>query len=326
VNIVKRVLIASCALACALLPAWALAQAWPAKPVRMIIPYPPGGATDILGRLISQKLSPMLGQPVLVENKAGASGNLAFDFVAKSAPDGYTLLTGTANMTIAPAFSALSSKLPYNVLTDYAPISQIVSSQNFLVIRPTLPANNIRELIAYAKANPGKLTYGSSGIGTPLLCVELLKSLAGIDILQVPYKGDSPALTDLMGGQIDMYCSSIPGEVGFVRSGKLKGLGVTSKRRAASMPEVPTIEEAGVPGYELSSWYGILAAAGTPRAIVDQLHADIVKIVAMPDVQKVMIEGGSDPQSSTPDEFLARIRADVAKFSALVKSSGIKGE
>jgi tripartite-type tricarboxylate transporter receptor subunit TctC len=289
----------------------------------MIIPYPPGGATDILGRLISQKLSPMLGQPVLVENKAGASGNLAFEFVAKSAPDGYTLLTGTANMTIAPAFS---SKLPYNVLTDYAPISQIVSSQNFLVIRPTLPANNIRELIAYAKANPGKLTYGSSGIGTPLLCVELLKSLAGIEILQVPYKGDSPALTDLMGGQIDMYCSSIPGEVGFVRSGKLRGLGVTSKRRAASMPEVPTIEEAGLPGYELSSWYGILAAAGTPRAIVDQLHGDIVKIVAMPDVQKVMIEGGSDPQSSTPDEFTARIRADVAKFSAVVRSSGIKGE
>ena len=174
----------------------------------MIIPYPPGGATDILGRLISQKLAPMLGQPVLVENKAGASGNLAFDFVAKSAPDGYTLLTGTANMTIAPAFS---SKLPYNVLTDYAPISQIVSSQNFLVIRPTLPANNVKELIAYAKANPGKLTYGSSGIGTPLLCVELLKSLAGIEILQVPYKGDAPALTDLMGGQIDMYCSSIPG-------------------------------------------------------------------------------------------------------------------
>jgi tripartite-type tricarboxylate transporter receptor subunit TctC len=299
------------------------AQAWPSKPLRMIIPYPAGGATDILGRLISQKLSPMLGQPIVVENRAGASGNLAFDYVAKSAPDGYTLLTGTANMTIAPAFS---STLPYNVLTDYAPISQIVSSQNFLVIRPTLPVNNVRELIAHAKANPGKLTYGSSGIGTPLLCIELLKSLAGINILQVPYKGDAPALTDLMGGQIDMYCSSVTGQVGFVRAGKLKGLGVTSKRRASSMPDVPTIEEAGVPGYELSSWYGILAAAGTPRPIVDQLNAHIVKIVAMPDVQKVMIDGGSDPQSSTPDEFMARIRADVTKFSALVKSAGIKGE
>lgn len=320
---IKSLVSVVCAIACAAAASLALAQSWPSKPVRMIIPYPPGGATDILGRLISQKLSPMIGQPVLVENKAGASGNLAFDFVAKSAPDGYTLLTGTANMTIAPAFS---SKLPYNVLTDFAPISQIVSSQNFLVTRPTLAPNNVRELIAHAKANPGKLTYGSSGIGTPLLCVELLKSLAGIEILQVPYKGDAPALTDLMGGQIDMYCSSIPGEVGFVRAGKLKGLGVTSRKRASSMPEVPTIEEAGVPGYELSSWYGILAAAGTPRAIVEQLNAAIVRIVAMPDVQKVMIEGGSDPQSSTPDEFMARIRADVAKFSALVKSAGIKGE
>ncbi len=299
------------------------AQAWPTKPVRMIVPYPPGGATDILGRLVSAKLSPMIGQTVVVENRAGASGNVGFDYVAKSAPDGYTLLTGTANITIAPAFS---SNLPFNVLTDFAPISQIVSSQNYLVTRPTLPVNNIRDLIAYAKANPGKLTYGSSGIGTPLLCIEILKNLAGIQILQVPYKGDAPALADLMGGQIDMYCSSITGQVGFVRAGKLKGLGVTSKRRAASMPDVPTIEEAGVPGYELSSWYGILAPAGTPRPIIDQLNAAIVKIVAMPDVQKVMVDGGSDPQSSTPDELMARIRADVAKFSALVKASGIKGE
>ncbi len=299
------------------------AQAWPTKPVRMIVPYPPGGATDILGRLVSAKLSPMIGQTVVVENRAGASGNVGFDYVAKSAPDGYTLLTGTANITIAPAFS---SNLPFNVLTDFAPISQIVSSQNFLVTRPTLAPNNIKELIAYAKANPGKLTYGSSGIGTPLLCIEILKNLAGIQILQVPYKGDAPALADLMGGQIDMYCSSITGQVGFVRAGKLKGLGVTSKRRAASMPDVPTIEEAGVPGYELSSWYGILAPAGTPRPIIDQLNAAIVKIVAMPDVQKVMVDGGSDPQSSTPDELMARIRADVAKFSALVKASGIKGE
>ncbi len=310
-----------CSFALAFFSVCAGAQNWPAKPVRMIIPYPPGGATDILGRLISQKLSPMIGQSVVVENKAGASGNVAFDFVAKAAPDGYTLLTGTANMTIAPAFS---SNLPFNVLSDFAPISQIVSSQNFLVIRPTLQANTIKELIAYAKANPGKLTYGSSGIGTPLLCIELLKSLAGISILQVPYKGDAPALTDLMGGQIDMYCSTIAGEVGFVKAGKLKGLGVTSRKRASSIPDVPTIEEAGVPGYELTSWYGILAPAGTPRAIVDRLNADIVKIVAMPDVQKVMVDGGADPQSSTPDEFMARIRADVTKFSAVVKSSGIK--
>jgi tripartite-type tricarboxylate transporter receptor subunit TctC len=319
----KKLLAVLCSAACAAFPLFAGAQAWPAKPVRMIIPYPAGGATDILGRLISQKLSPMIGQPVVVENRSGASGNVGFDYVAKSAPDGYTLLTGTANLTIAPAFS---SNLPFNVLTAFAPISQIVSSQNFLVVRPTLPVNNVKELIAYAKANPGKLTYGSSGVGTPLLCIEILKSLAGITAVHIPYKGDTPALTDLMGGQIDMYCSTIVGEIGFVRAGKLRGLGVTSKKRADSIPEFPTIEEAGVPGYELSSWYGILAAAGTPRPIVDQLNAAIVKIVAMPDVQKVMIDGGSDPQSSTPDEFMARIRADVAKFGAVVKAAGIKVE
>jgi tripartite-type tricarboxylate transporter receptor subunit TctC len=319
----KRFIGILCAVAGTVLVSCAAAQSWPGKPLKMIVPYPPGGATDILARLVSQKLQPMLGQPVLVESKAGASGNLAFDFVAKSAPDGYTLLMGTANMTINPAFTA---NLPYNVLTDFSPISQIVSSQNFLVVRPTLQANNLRELIAHAKANPGKLTYGSSGGGTPLLCIELLKSLAGIEILHVPYKGDSPALADLVGGQIDMYCSTIGGEIGFVRSGKLRGLGVTSKKRASSLPEVPTMEEAGVPGYELSSWYGVMAAAGTPRPIVDRLHAEIVKIVAMPDVQKVMLDGGSDPQSSTPDEFMARIRADVAKFSAVVKRSGIKVE
>ena len=319
----NRFLALFCSITSLAFPALVTAQAWPVKPVRMIIPYPPGGATDILGRLVSQKLAPMIGQPVIVENRTGASGNVAFDFVAKSPPDGYTLLTGTANMTITPAFS---SQLQFNVLTDFAPISQIVTSQNFLVVRPTLPAQNIKELIAHAKANPGKLTYGSSGVGTPLLCIEMLKSLAGIDIVQIQYKGDTPALTDLMGGQIDMYCSTIAGEVGFYRAGKLKGLGVTSKRRADSIPEIPTIEEAGVPGYELTSWFGILAAAGTPRPIVDQLNAAIVKIVAMPDVQKTMLEGGSDPQSSTPDEFMARIRSDVAKFRAIVKSAGIKVE
>ncbi len=309
-------------LACAFSAA-VCAQAWPSKPLRMIIPYPPGGATDILGRLVSAKLAPIIGQTVIVENKIGASGNIAFDYVAKSAPDGYTLLTGTANMTIAPAFS---SRLPYNVLKDYAPLSQIVSSQNYLVVRPALQANNIRELVAFAKTNPGKLTYGSSGIGTPLLCIEILKSLTGIDIVHVPYTGDAPAITDLLGGQIDMYCSTVTGLVGHTRSGKLRGLGVTSGKRAASMPEMPTIEEAGVPGYELSSWYGILASAGTPRPIVEQLNAAIVRIVAMPDVQKAMIEGGSEPQSSTPDEFMARIRSDVAKFSKVVKEAGIKVE
>lgn len=299
------------------------AQPWPSRPVKLIVPYPPGGATDILGRMIGEKLGPMIGQPVVVENRSGASGNIGFDAVAKAAPDGYTLLMATANITINRAFS---DKLPYNVLTDFQPISQVVSSQNFMVARSTLPVNNVQELIAYGKANPGKLTYGSSGVGTPLLCMELFKSLAGIDAVHVPYKGDTPAVTDLVGGQIDLYCSTIVGLVPFTRTGKLKGLGVTSNKRAESMPDVPTIAEAGVPGYELSSWYGILAPANTPRPIVEQLNNAIVKIVAMPDVQKKMIEGGSEPQSSTPDAFMARIKSDTEKFTKLVKEAGIKVE
>jgi len=299
------------------------AQSWPSRPVRLIVPYPAGGATDILGRIISEKLAPMIGQPVIVENRAGASGNIGFDAVAKAAPDGYTLLMATANITINRAFN---DKLPYNVLTDFQPISQVVSSQNLLVARPTLPVSNVRELIAYGKANPGKLTYGSSGIGTPLLCVELLKALGGITAVHVPYKGDTPAITDLMGGQVDLYCSTIVGLAPFTKTGKLKALGVTSNKRADSIPDVPTIAEAGVQGYELSSWYGVLAPANTPRAIVDQLNAAIVKIVAMPDVQQKMIEGGSEPKSSTPAELMDRIRSDTDKFTRLVKEANIKAE
>lgn len=299
----------------------AFAQNYPNRIVRIVVPYPAGGATDILARILAEKLTPMLGQNVIVENRTGASGNIGFNYVAKADPDGYTLLMGTANLTIAPAFA---DDLPFNVLTDFAPVATVVSSQNLLVIRPTLPAKNLKELIAYIKANPGKLTYGSSGIGTPLLSVELMKHLAGVEILHVPYKGDSPALADLLGGHIDMYCSTIIGEIGYVQSGQLRAMGVTSKRRAASLPDVPTIEEAGIAGYELASWYGILAPAGTPPDIVAKLHSLIEKIVAMPDVEKKIIEGGSDPMVLKPDEFMQRIRVDVEKFTTLVKTANIK--
>lgn len=297
------------------------AQPYPNKLIRIIVPYPPGGATDILARLLAEKMTPILGQTVIVENRAGASGNIGFGYVAKAEPDGYTLLMGTANITISPAFY---DNLPYNVLTDFAPVATVVSSQNLLVIRPDLPAKNLKELIAYIKANPGKLNYGSSGVGTPLLSIELMKSLAGLDIVHVPYKGDTPALVDLMGGAIDMYCSTIIAEVPYVKTGKLRALGVTSKQRAASLPEIPTIEEAGIQGYELASWYGILAPAGTPKEIVAKLHEVIARIVAMPDVEKKIIEGGSDPMVLNPEAFMQRIRDDMAKFTKLVKTSNIK--
>lgn len=299
------------------------AQPYPNRLVRIVVPYPAGGATDILARIIAEKLGPMLGQNVIVENRAGASGNIGFNYVAKSDPDGYTLLMGTANLTIAPAFS---KDLPFNVLTDFAPIATVVSSQNLLVARASLPVKNLKELIDYIRANPGKVSFGSSGVGTPLLSLELMKSLANLEMLHVPYKGDAPALADLVGGHIDLYCTTITSEIAYVQAGQLRALGVTSKRRAVSLPDIPTIEEAGLPGYELASWYGILAPAGTSPEIVEKLHGMIATIVALPDVQKKIVEGGSDPMVLPPKEFMQRIRDDVQKFTNLVKTAKIKVE
>jgi tripartite-type tricarboxylate transporter receptor subunit TctC len=301
----------------------AAGQAYPVKSVHLVVPYPPGGAGDLHVRLIASKLSPLLGQPVVVENRAGASGNIGSDYVAKAPPDGYTLLMNTTNMAIARAFSA---KVPFNVLTDLAPITMSLTSQNLLVVRNGLPVTNVKELIAYSKANPGKLSYGSSGIGTPMLTLELMKMMAGLDILHVPYKGDAPAINDLLGGQIDIYATNILALEGHHRAGRVRGLGVTSSKRAVSLPDLPTIEEAGIPGYELETWFGYFAPAGTPRPIIDQLNAMIVRVIAMPDVNKTMIETGAVPTTNTPDEFKRRIEADVEKFTRVVKTAGIKLE
>jgi tripartite-type tricarboxylate transporter receptor subunit TctC len=299
----------------------AAADEYPSRPIRIVVPYPAGGATDILARQVSAQLGPMLNQTVLVENRSGASGVIGFDYVARSVPDGYTLLMGTANMVINAAFG----KAPYDPVKDFAPISTLVSSQNLLVVRPNLKVNTVAELIAYAKANPGKLTYGSSGIGTPLMSMELLKSLAGVDMRNIPYRGDAPALTDVMGDQIDMYASTIAGEIAYTKSHQLVALGVTSRKRASSLPDVPTIAEA-VPGYELNSWYGILAPKQAPPEIVQKLNKALVQIVAMPDVQRQMIDGGSDPSSSSPEEFAATIKSDLDKYTKLVNDLHLTAE
>ena len=303
-------------------PLLAAAQAFPSRPLRMVVPYPPGGAGDMHARLLATKLSGLLGQPVLVDNRAGASGNIGSEFVVKSPPDGYTILFGTTNMAINHAANA--AKVPFNVMTDLAPITLTLTAQNLITVRPTLPVRTIGELVAYAKANPGKLSFGSSGIGSPWLSMELLKSMAGIDMVHVPYKGDGPALTDLMGGQIDVYTTNISALDAYHRSGKVRAIAVTSKKRAASLPDIPTVDESGVPGYELESWFGFLAPAGTPRPVIDRLHAAFVQALAMPDVQKSMTDVGLVPTTSTPEEFAARIRADIEKFSRVVKASGIK--
>jgi tripartite-type tricarboxylate transporter receptor subunit TctC len=300
-----------------------LAQAYPDKPVRIIVPYPPGGGGDVHARMVSQKLSPLLGQPVLIENKAGASGNIGSDYVAKADPDGYTLLLATSNNAIAPAFS---TKLTYDVLKDFAPISITQASQQLVVVRPSLPVKNLKELIAHAKANPGKLTFGTAGVGMPLLSMELMKSMAGLDMLAVPYKGDSPALTDLIGGRIDVYAGNLGAVTPFYKGGKVRALAVTSKKRAVAAPEVPTMEEAGIPGYDLQSWMGIAAPAGTPRPIIAQLNAAIVKVVAMPELQEQLERSGAVAMSSTPEEFTQLIKDYVERFTRIVKSAGLKAE
>ena len=304
------------------LPVLAAAQDFPSRPVRIVVPYPPGGAGDMHSRLVAQKLSATLGQQVIVENRAGASGNIGSDHVAKSPADGHTILFATTNLAINHAANA--AKVPFNVLTDLLPVSMSLTSQNLIAVRPTRPVRNIAELVAYAKANPGKLSFGSSGVGSPWLGMELLKTMAGISMVHVPYKGDAPAITDLMGGQIDLYATNVSALDAHHRSGKLRGIAVTSRKRASSLPDIATVDESGVPGYELESWFGFMVPAGTPRPIVDRLNAALVQIIGMPDVQKAMLDVGLTPATSTPEAYAARIRADVDKFTRIITASGIK--
>ena len=320
----KRFSLLIACLATCWVPIHASAQAYPTMPVKIVVPYPPGGAGDLHARMIGEKLAEELGQPVLVENRSGASGNIGSDYVAKATPDGHTLLMNTTNLAIGRAVP--STTLSFDVLTDLAPITPTLTSQNLLVVPNSLPASTLAELIDYAKKMPGKLSYGSSGIGTPMLTIELLKVMAGLDIVHGPYRGDAPAITDLIGGQIQMYATNVLALQSYYRSGKVKALAVTSRQRAASLPEIPTMEEAGVPGYEIESWFGFFAPATTPRPVIDRLNKAISKIVAMPDIRQKMIDTGSQPVSMSPEAFEARIRADIDKFSRVVQSAGIKVE
>ena len=305
------------------LPAQADAQPYPSKIIRLVVPFPPGGAGDMHARLVAQHLPALLGQTVIVENRAGASGNIGADYVAKAAPDGYTLLFATTNLVLN---QALGQKLPFNVTTDFAPITMTLTAQNLLTIRRGLPFSDVKGLIAHAKANPGKLTYGSSGVGTPWLSMEMLKSMAGVDILHVPYKGGGPAIADVLGGQIDMYATNVSALDSYHRSGQVHGIAVTSKKRATSLPDVPTMEEAGVPGYELETWFGFLAPAATPKEIVDKVNAAFVRVVTLPDVQKSMTDLGLTPVTMTPAEFGVRIQNDIRKFGEIAKNASAKPE
>jgi len=308
----------------ACIPFAAHAQAYPAKPVRIVVAYPPGGPNDLSARTVGQKLSEALGQPVIVENRAGAAGNIGSQYVAASPPDGYTLLNGASALTIAPA---LTRNLNYDVAKDFAPISLTAVSSFVLAAHPSVPVNSIKELIALARSKPGQLNYASSGVGAPPhLAGELLKNMAKIDILHVPYKGVGQSISDLVGGQVDMMFTSPPNAVPHVKTGRLKALAVSTAQRSPLLPDVPTIAESGLKGFEIGTWFGLLAPAGTSADIVNRLNAATVKIVGTPEFRERMSSQGMDPRSSTPAEFSAHIRAELAKFARLVQSAQIKAE
>jgi len=299
-------------------------QSYPVRPVRLVVPSSPGGGTDITARIIAPRLGEFLGQQVVVENRPGAGTMIGGEVVARAAPDGYTLLMGISTLAINPA---MYRKVPYDALRDFAPISQVVSLPNILVVHPSLPVKTVKELIAFARARPGQINFASAGVGTnPHLSMELFLSMAGLKMIHVPYKGSGQGVIDLLAGHVSVMTPSIITALSYVRNGRLRALGVTSAKRAAGAPDIPTIAEAGLPGYEAVQWFGVLAPAGTPREIVTRLHGEIVRVLQVGDVRQRLVQDGAEPVGSTPEEFGAFIRAETAKWAKVARDIGIRPE
>src|SRR3989440_3292172 len=316
-----RGLISMCA--AMLLASNALAQAYPSKTVRLIDGFSPGGSTDIVGRLIAQKLADSFGQPVVVENRPGATGTVAAEMVAKSAPDGHVMLIVPLTFTVSPSLY----KLPYDPVKDLLPVTLVASAPLMLVVHPSVPVKSVAELIAYAKANPGKLHFGSGGVGsTPHLAGEMLKSMAGIEATHVPYKGGGPALADLASGQIQFMVENIPSTAPYVTSGRLRALAVTDLKRSPVLPDVPTLDESGLKGYQIVGWNGLFLPAGTPPAIVDRLHLEVVKALAAADVKEPLATMGFGGVGDTPQHFAAFVQAEITKWAKVGKDANIKVE
>ena len=312
-------------LAAALLaPALALAQAaYPSRPIRFIVTYPPGGGAESTARLIGQKMSEGLGQPVVIETRAGAGGNIGTEFVINAAPDGYTILLTTNGVAIQPHLQ----KLTWDPTKDLALISLIATYSLVIAAHPSTPGATLREMVAYAKANPGKLSYGSSGSGGPLhLGAEAFKKQAGIDLLHVPYKGNAPATIAILGGEVNLTFDSLVGPLPNIRAGKLRALATTGRKRATMLPEVPTVIETGVANFDYESWNAVAAPRGTPREIVQRLNAEVVRVVALPEVRERLISLGYEPVSNSTDEFAALIAADLQRFGRLVKEIGLRAD
>ena len=316
----KRLLFAKLLVAWMSIAGVAWGQNYPNRPIRLVVAAAPGGGPDAVARLFAPKLGELLGQPVVVDNRAGANALIGADVVAKSPADGYTLLFGTGQHTTNPS---LIKKMPHDIVKDFAPVSLVLQAAYFLVVHPSIPARSVKEFIAFAKAKPNQLNFGSGGVGsTNHLSGELLKTMAGIEIVHVPYKGISLALADLMGGHLDLLFPALASGLPYHRSGRLRGLGVTSPRRHPSAPEVPTIAET-VPTYESRSWYGVLAPAGTSREIVTRLNGAFVTLTNTPEMKHALIALGTDPETNTPEEFARFIRDEVARSARVVKAAGV---
>jgi tripartite-type tricarboxylate transporter receptor subunit TctC len=302
----------------------ALAQTYPTKAIRLITIFAPGGGSDLAARAVAPKLADALGQPVVVENRAGANGAVGADYTAKSPPDGYTLMVGPAGpMAVAPHLS----KLPFDTLKDFAPVSLLATSAFVVSINPSVKAETLRDLVALAKASPGKLTFGSSGTGgAPQLAGELFKYMAGVNMLHVPYKGLGPAITDLLGGQIQVVFADVGLVTSYLKAGKLRGLAITSATRSTLLPELPTVTEAGVPGYAANTWYGVFAPAGTPSVIVNRLSEETRKVLAQPDVRAALVAQGAEASGNTPEQFAVFLREDYAKWGKVIRDAGIRLE
>ena len=299
----------------------AFAQAWPTKPVNLIVPFPAGGTTDVLARAVGVELGKALGQPVIVENKAGAGATLGADYVAKAKADGHTLLMGAVHHAIA---TSVYKKLGYDFQKSFAPVTTVALVPNVLVVNPGLPAKTVKELLALAKATPGQYTYGSNGNGTGQhLIGAQFEGMGGVQLLHVPYKGSGPLTTDLLGGQINMSFDTITPVLSHIKAGKLRALAVTTAKRSAALPDVPTLEEAGLKGFDLGTWFGVLAPAGTPKEVVTRLNTEMVKIIQSPDFRKKMEDIGADPIGNTPEQMARQIKEDTERFARLVKEAKV---
>ncbi|MDH4182457.1 MAG: tripartite tricarboxylate transporter substrate binding protein [Betaproteobacteria bacterium] len=318
-----RLAAAILAATCALLAPPSFAQgAYPQKPIRLIVPSPPGDGSDLMARAIGDKLTQALGQPIVVDNRQGAGGRVGTEAAAKAAPDGYTLIMGNAGSHGINA--ALYRDLPYDIERDFVAITQVMRAPNVLVINPSLPAKSVAEFIALLKGSPGKYSYGSGGNGSSAhFTAELFKSMAGVDIAHIPYKGATPALTDVIGGQVAMFMGNLPPAMGHIKAGRVRALAVTTAQRSSLVPDLPTIAEAGLPGFETVAWFGLFAPAGTAPEIVVRLRDEVAKIVQQPDIRERIVTLGGEPVGNTPAEFAAIVRGDVAKWKGVAKAANI---